>query len=273
MYRPIRTQILFLALALLVLPKRAAAGEATGRFERTLTVSGAVDLDVETGAGRITVRTGDINSVRVAGLVTVKSTFWRGSGSPEEKVRAIESKPPIEQFGSTIRIGRIRDEGLRRDLFIDYEIVVPADTTLRADTGLGDIVAGGIRRTVKANTGAGTIRLTDIAGDVTAETGLGDVEIRGAKGSVRANTGAGKIRVEGEALSSWRLNTGLGDVYVAINGSRGFDVRAHTGLGSVHSKLPLTIDGSIVASDVRGKVRGGGPLVDINTGAGSISIE
>ncbi len=272
MNRQIRRPFLFFILALLMLPQAVAASEATGRFERTLTVSGAVNVDVETGAGRITVRTGDANSVRVVGLVRVKSSFW-GGGSTDEKVRAIESKPPIEQVGNTIRIGRIRDEDLRRNLFIDYEIVVPAETALRAETGLGDIVAGGIRLSVKANTGAGSIRLTDLAGDVNADTGLGDVEIRGAKGSVRASSGAGKIRVEGEPLASWRLNTGLGDVFVVVTGTRGFDVHAQTGLGSVHSKLPLTIEGSFVSSEVRGKVRGGGSLIDINTGAGSIHIE
>jgi DUF4097 and DUF4098 domain-containing protein YvlB len=135
------------------------------------------------------------------------------------------------------------------------------------------VLADNLRGSVRADTGAGSIRLTGLAGEVHANTGLGDVEIRGARGRVRADSGAGSIRVEGEPTAAWRLNTGLGDVRVRITGQSGFELVAHTGLGSVHSSLPLTVQGSFGNSEVRGKVRGGGPLVDINSGAGSIHID
>jgi hypothetical protein len=44
-----------LLAAVLVIPSYAAV---EGSFQRTLNVSGAVDLDVNTGSGSITVRTG-----------------------------------------------------------------------------------------------------------------------------------------------------------------------------------------------------------------------
>ena len=40
---------------------------ASGRFERTLDVSGPVTLDVETGSGRIEIRRGATTQVRVVG--------------------------------------------------------------------------------------------------------------------------------------------------------------------------------------------------------------
>ncbi|HYM12846.1 MAG TPA: hypothetical protein VEU62_19060, partial [Bryobacterales bacterium] len=61
----LRSSIVALALAALVVPGLATAAEGT--FERTLQVSGPVDLDVSTGAGGITVRAGSAGTVRVTG--------------------------------------------------------------------------------------------------------------------------------------------------------------------------------------------------------------
>jgi hypothetical protein len=53
------------ALAFTGLVPQSAAAEREGSFDRTLAVNGAVDLNVETGSGRIEVRPGDTSSVRI----------------------------------------------------------------------------------------------------------------------------------------------------------------------------------------------------------------
>ena len=55
-----------LLLMILALGSLPLCASATGHFERTLQVSGAVDLDVTSGSGDITVHTGGSGSVYVS---------------------------------------------------------------------------------------------------------------------------------------------------------------------------------------------------------------
>src|SRR5438067_6980495 len=94
---------LAVVLAFLALP--LLADEAT--FDRTLKVSGPVDLEVVTGSGSITVRSGAPGTITVHG--TVRSGFCIGlcGGDPEAAVKAIVANPPIEQSGNTVRVGHL----------------------------------------------------------------------------------------------------------------------------------------------------------------------
>ena len=97
-----------MALAATFLAFSTAAAAAEGRFERTLQVTGPVDLTVQTGAGTVTVRTGDASKVEVRGTIRA----WGGLFSEDEarkRVSYIESHPPIEQNGNVIRIGKAGD--------------------------------------------------------------------------------------------------------------------------------------------------------------------
>src|SRR5260370_24132880 len=74
----------------------------TGSFDRTLQVSGPVDLDVTTGSGNITVRTGGNGSGHVVAKIRAHAS-WTGL-SAAEKIRRLETTPPIAQHGHTIPI-------------------------------------------------------------------------------------------------------------------------------------------------------------------------
>src|ERR1022692_4754983 len=89
------------ALAFAGLVLQSAAAQREGSFDRTLTVNGAVDLNVETGSGRIGVRPGDPSSVRIHGVIRVHDDFF---GGDEARIHDIETNPPISQTGNSIRI-------------------------------------------------------------------------------------------------------------------------------------------------------------------------
>src|SRR5258707_12153025 len=129
----------FLALAicvsvLAVLPPHAAS---TGHFERTLQVNGTVELEVSSGSGNINVHQGGAGSVSVTAKIHANSgTSWLfGSGNIEERIHKIEQNPPIVQTGNTIRIGRIEDRDLTRNISIDYDVTVQPQTKLTSHTG------------------------------------------------------------------------------------------------------------------------------------------
>jgi DUF4097 and DUF4098 domain-containing protein YvlB len=312
-------------LLLLGVTSVAAFANAEGSFQRTLQTTGPVSLDVQTGSGSILVRTGNGNQVQINGHVKV--TEWFGN-TAEEKVKAIQSNPPIQQSGNDIRIGRLTDSDLRRNVSISYEITVPANTqlhshtgsgsqtidgiqgildvgsgsgglkitnisnTVRADTGSGDVDIDNVKGNVRAKTGSGSITARRIAGGfegdtgsghiileqtapgaVRADTGSGGLELRGVRGSLDAKTGSGSIRAEGEPSGAWTVHTGSGGVELKLPADAAFDLAAHTSSGSISLNHPVTVQGTIGRKEVRGKVRGGGVPVDVETGSGSIEIQ
>src|SRR5215467_5921109 len=99
----LRSQITVISF-LLIVGSLPATASARGEFERTLKVSGTVNLQVETGSGSIDVHTGNSNEVHVVGHIWANE--WFGDNA-EEKVKRIESNPPIQQSGNDIRIGHI----------------------------------------------------------------------------------------------------------------------------------------------------------------------
>ncbi|MBZ5553307.1 MAG: DUF4097 domain-containing protein [Acidobacteriia bacterium] len=316
--------IFVVTLLLLAVAPLLARDSAEGSFNRTLKVEGPVDLTVETGSGHINIRAGGGTAVVVTG--TIKAQDSAGSRA-EERVRQLESNPPIEQTGNIIHIGRITDHDLRQNISISYEVVVPADTRVHASTGSGSQTIEGIRGplsvssgsgslkilniggevraeagsgsigldaikgSVHARAGSGSIHASDIAGgftantgsgsvvvslsaigDVNVETGSGSVEVNGIRGLLGARTGSGRIRVEGAPTGNWKLHTGSGGIDVKLPPDAAFDLYAHTGSGRVTTSHPITVQGTLRPSEIQGKVRGGGFLLDVHTGSGNIQI-
>ena len=105
------------------------------------------------------------------------------------------------------------------------------------------------------------------------DTGSGGIELHGVRGSLQAKTGSGGIHADGDPNGSWMLHTGSGSVKLKLASTAAFDLDAHTGSGSIYLDHPVTVQGTIGRKDVKGKVRGGGVPVQVETGSGGISIE
>jgi hypothetical protein len=296
-----------LAAAVLLSTPPVAAQEREGSFERTLKVTGAVELSVVGGSGRIRVEPGAAGAVRVSARLRA-GNGWFARSDVEARIRKIEQNPPIEQQGNIVRIGHFTDQDLARDVSISYDVTVPADTKVMARNGSGSIVIGAVKGAVdasngsggidvdgaaslEAHTGSGSIRATAIAGplaahsgsggitaaqsgpgDVNVSAGSGSVRVTGVNGSARISTGSGGIEIEGRPAGPWSVNAASGSVEVALPADAAFDVDAHSSSGSVSSAHPVTMVGTIERHGLAGKVRGGGPLVKISTASGSIRI-
>jgi hypothetical protein len=315
--------MLLVAGALIAFPPIGARASAEGTFQRSLSVNGPVDIDVTTGSGSITVRTGSSDKVEINGRI--KASGW--SDNAEERVRRLQANPPIQQSGNSIRIGHIDSADLRHNISISYELVVPAATELKAHSGSGSQTVDGIRgplevsagsgsvkisnigNTVEAETGSGSIdvdhvkgnvraragsgsiRASDVGGGfegntgsghisleqtapgaVRAETGSGGMELRGVRGSLQATAGSGGISAEGEPTAGWMVHTGSGSIHLRLPNDAAFDLSARTSSGSISVNRPVTVQGTFGRKEIRGKVRGGGVPVEVQTGSGNIEI-
>ncbi len=143
-----------------------------------------------------------------------------------------------------------------------------------AETGSGNIRAMGIEGAFVGSTGSGDVKVHQTAaGSVKVETGSGNAEVSGARGSLELGTGSGNISATGEPSGAWKLEAGSGNVTLRLPSQAAFDLHAHTGSGSIESDHPITVQGKLNRHELRGKVRGGGALVEVGTGSGNIRIE
>jgi hypothetical protein len=270
--------LLIAVLGLAAVP--ALATEQT--FERTLSVNGRVELSVTTGSGNIHITQGSGSQIHIFGRV---KSNWGGN---DEKVRDIAAHPPIEQTGNIVRIG-VHHENLH-NISIDYEIQAPAESSLDAGSGSGNVVDDGVGENAKLNTGSGNIQATGLrgnftvatgsgniyaeqisAGDVKAETGSGSIEVKNIKGSLRAETGSGGIKAGGAPTAPWHLQTGSGGVELWV-GDAPVTLDAESGSGSIHTDREMLTQGSTDRHHVTGKLNGGGPTVRVETGSGDIRV-
>lgn len=245
---PIALLVPICLVLFVVVPTRASV---EGHFDRALSVNEAVQLEVETGSGSISVRAGGNAKVEIHGTIRANSGWHANDSDAAEKVRQIESNPPIRQDGNHIVIGRVEDRELLHNISISYEIVVPAETDLRSETGSGSQTIQGITGPVQTGSGSGSLHVSQIGKEVRAHTGSGSIELETIHSSVRATTGSGSIRAIG---ISGGLVASTGSGSVRLEQASAGDVEVETGSGGIEM------------SGVKGSVRA-------RTGSGSISAQ
>ena len=241
-----------------------------GTFYRSLQVSGPVTLEVDSGAGGITVHVGNDRTVSVTARIRARSSFGM---SAETKIQKLRSNPPIDQQGDRIHIGRIEEPELRKNVFINYDLYVPQQTRLTLRTGAGNQYIQGTQLPVEAWSGAGRITVDSVGGDAELHTGAGSIEVRSPKGAVRADTGAGSVRAKGDPTHDWHIQVGAGSITLEVPLKASFDLQAESGFGRVSVNPQLKLDGSVSNGRVYAKVGAGGPTVRLSSGAGSIRVE
>ena len=284
---------------------------ADGAFEERLSLDGPITLEVSTGSGRIEVRPGPAGEAFVRGEIKVnKKGFFGGRrGDKDEIVQAVMDNPPIGLKDGHLEVGRFEDRNLGERVSISYEIIVPASTGTMASTGSGSVAVDDIAAPVEASTGSGSVELTNIGGAVEASTGSGTIradgvagafkgstgsgnirmtqtapgdvevstgsgssELNGVIGALRANSGSGRITVSGSMAGDWELETGSGGVRVTLPSDAAFDVEAESHSGGITIDHPVTVEGSMSKRRVYGQVRGGGPLLRVESGSGGVRI-
>jgi Putative adhesin len=148
---------------------------------------------------------------------------------------------------------------------------------------------------VNLRTVDGSIRLNRFKGDMELESSDGSQEIEGADGNLRAHAGDGHIRAAGRfdrldlstgdghieakvwpgstMASGWNLRAGDGSVELNLPDNFAADVDLHTGDGHISLDLPVTVEGRLSRSSIHGKLNGGGNLLTVHTGDGSIRLQ
>jgi DUF4097 and DUF4098 domain-containing protein YvlB len=259
-----RVSLLILALAVAsALPARA------DEWSKTFNLTGKPDLRVETSDANIRVETWDQNTIEA----TVKTVRYKIG---EDGIKIVE-----HQTGDVVQLevryphshGLTIDWGQRR---VDVVIHMPREGKVNLRTSDGNIEIGGFKGEMDLHSGDGSEILDAVDGKLRATTGDGHIRANGRFDELDLKTGDGHVDVRAAAGSSlnasWRLETGDGNVTLEIPGDMAADVDLHTGDGHIDVDMPVTTQGKIRENEVRGKLNGGGNLVTIRTGDGSIHL-
>src|SRR5260370_5974962 len=221
-----------------------------GTFDRNYNVTGPIRLEITNASGDVDITGSADGKVHIRGDVRA-SGF--GFDNPQKRLDDTIANPPIEQKGSTIRIGK--EFSNLRNISISYNIQVPHDTEINATVASGaqtirnvtgpvtvHAASGSIRlekieRDAQVTTASGTISASDVGSELHTSTASGDVSISNVKGDVRANAVSGVIHITKPCARFVGSNTS-GEVQIPATSN---DVKAHaiSGLVSVQGNPGL----------------------------------
>jgi len=258
----VRASIAILALTIAVLPVRAE------EWSKSYSISGRPDLRVETSDANIRVTTWDQNTIE-AKVITTRYKIGEGGIRVEERQTGdaveIEVRYPHHDFMIGWRSGRV-----------DVVIQMPREGKVNLRTGDGKIEVAGLKGEMDLHTGDGSIHLDEVDGKLHATTGDGHIQANGRFDELGLKTGDGHVDVRAKNGSSlaagWRLETGDGSVSLEVPGDLAADVDLHTSDGHIDLDMPVQAEGRIRQNEIRGKINGGGSLLTIRTGDGSIHL-
>jgi|SRR5437868_11616892 len=237
-------------------------------WKKTFTISEKPELRVESSDANIQVDTWDSKTIEV-------HVITKGWKIGESGVKIYE-----HQSGDSVQL----EMQLPRTLMfsfaahrVDVEIHMPREGKISLRTGDGHIRLNNFKGNIEAESGDGGVDMDGIDGSVRAHSGDGHIRTNGRFDVLDISTGDG--RIEARALagstvnSNWRLRTGDGSVTLQVPQNLAADVDLHTNDGHITVELPVSIEGLGEAKNIRGKINGGGNLVTIHTGDGSIRLE
>src|SRR5258707_3309698 len=235
---------LMLLSAIFVLAGCNTGPSVSGAFDRNYSVTGPLRLELTNASGDVDITGSADGKVNIHGDVRASGY---GFDNPQKRLDDTVASPPVEQKGSTIRVGK--EFSNLRNISISYNIQVPHDTEISASVASGAQIirnvtgpvtvraaSGSIRlekieRDAHLTTASGTIPATDAGSELHVSTASGDVSASSVKGDVIANAVSGVIRI---AKPRARVEATHTSGEVEIQGASN-DVNSHaiSGLASV----------------------------------------
>ena len=188
-------------------------------IEKTFTVDGMPRLRVQNVSGETAIRVGESGQVRVVARKRVKG------GSADRAKRLLENvEVRIEQRGNDIFVEPHLYEQERTwlDLFrgkrfrVDFEITVPRETAVNAQTVSGDLDLNGTRGPARVESVSGDVNIENVQGPMRIKSVSGDVQVTDYVGSLEGSSVSGDVDIRGR-VHSCELHTVSGDISIDLD--------------------------------------------------------
>jgi hypothetical protein len=261
-----RFVLVLIGVCLAVAPSACA-----DEWSKTYTISGKPDLRVETSDANIHVDTWDQNTIEAR--VTSEKYKIGEHGLKIEEHQSGDSVELTVRFPRDVHMFSFNVRSYR----VDVEIHMPREGRLSLHTGDGSIALAHFKGEMELQTGDGHQEIDSVDGTLRARAGDGHITAAGRFDMLELGTGDG--RIEARALpgstmtSSWTVRTGDGSVNLKLPANFAADVDLHTSDGHVTVDMPVAVEGRLGNKNIHGKINGGGNLLTVRTGDGSIQLE
>ena len=256
------------SLGILALSLVAALPARADEWSKTYQLTGKPDLQIETSDANIRVTTWEQNTI-AAKVVTTRYKIGEGGIRVEEHQTGNSVQIDVHYPHHVFSI----DFGSNR---VDVIIQMPREGNVNLRTGDGKIDIAGLKGAMDLHTGDGSENLDNVDGNLHASTGDGHINASGSFDELELKTGDGSVEVRALAGSllntGWHLETGDGSVSLEVPADFAADVDLHTSDGHIDLDMPVTTSGKIRQNEIQGKLNGGGNLLMIRTGDGSIHL-
>lgn len=215
----------------------AAANDYIEMRELQLNASGADVLNIEAGAGTLSV-TGE----RGLDSIFVTATLELPDRSEEKAKSIIDSDLvlTLEQSGTGADLKAYFEHiGWGDSPLVHIEARIPEDMRLDVDDSSGSLVISGVHGDIRVVDGSGSIKMNSVGGNVVVDDGSGSIEVDRVGADLTINDGSGSIRVES-----------VGGTVTVDDGSGSINVH------DVEQDVIIIDDGSgsLNTSNIRGRV-------------------
>lgn len=256
-------------------------------WSKTYTISNRADLQVRTDDGDVKIASGGQKQI-VAHVTT------EGYKIGPDDVRIDENQSGDHVIVTVKTVRNLHVWGPMHHA-IHVELTVPRDLDMEVSTGDGSVNLQPVSGRIQVRTGDGSIRAEGVSGTVTLHTGDGSIDAQSLDGAVTLSSGDGSIHVAGrfdgldvntgdgsvhaqanagsKMTAPWTVHSGDGSIYLGVPADLRAFVDIKTGDGHISlGDVPVTIEGSVDHSHIRGNLNGGGSELKITSGDGSIQL-
>jgi len=146
---------------------------------------------------------------------------------------------------------------------------------IRINKSGGGIEVTGSSGTLHGNTSGGGITIKTFNGPIDIATSGGSITVENIQGQIKGHTSGGSVHaiLPAPIPGDVDLSTSGGGLHVQMASDAAFTLDAETSGGGVSSDLPVTVQGNIGRSHLKGTVNAGGPNVRLRTSGGGIHIQ
>jgi Putative adhesin len=258
-----------MTLAVLGLALGLVASARADEWSKTFQVTGKPELAIQTSDANIHVDTWDQNTI--AAHVTTENQKIGDGGIKIIEHQSGDSVDIEVRFPHEVGLFNL---GHHR---VEIDVHMPREGRVNLHTGDGSIQLSHLKGDMQMLSGDGHLEIDEVEGTLRAHTGDGYIRAVGRFEALDATTGDGRIDarvLSGSTMaSSWKLRTGDGSVALQLPEEFKADVDLHTGDGHITLDLPFAVEGKLGSTEIRGKLNGGGNLLTIHTGDGSIQLQ
>jgi DUF4097 and DUF4098 domain-containing protein YvlB len=281
-----RTRVTLFSILAAGLALAADSSRYTQDFHYTYPLTSGGGLTLENFNGSVEVTGWERNEVDITGTKYAETPEW---------LNAIQVE--VQASAGSVRIKTVRPEG-RLNGGARYVIRVPRRVNLESvSSSNGGVKVAEIEGNVRLNTSNGGVETRNVRGDVEVHTSNGSVRAGSIFGGLAATTSNGSIEAELQSTAAStpiKLATSNGAVRLDLADFRNNDVHAVTSNGPITVRMPaginarvravtsghnnvssdfaLSAQGTLSKSQIEGTIGGGGPLLDLRTSNGPISL-